>query len=269
MEFSLEDSIALCRKAGDAARALQGNVQKTTKADGSPVTNADKVSNEILQSGLQRYGIPVLSEETQASFVEHGSGRTWIIDPVDGTSGFVEGSPEWAVMLALLEDGVPLFAVVYAPVLGMLWSAERGKGAFRQTHAGRERITVSRQQDPHEARILLSKHHNSKEAQTVAKILGSRVTQMGCMGLKVCRIAEGSAELYWTEAHIGEWDVCAPQLILEEAGGKMTDAKGDPFLYGSAQERHVPGVAAANKALHAVLVEAARTVQKEFAPRHG
>jgi 3'(2'), 5'-bisphosphate nucleotidase len=260
MEPTLEALIALCKKTGDTILPLSGNVEIERKADGSPVTQADRIANDILSEGLKLFDIPILSEESPESFTQHNIGRVWIVDPIDGTSSFMKGEHQWAVMVALVENGTPLMGVVYAPALGVLWSAQRGRGAIRHEHDTKTPMRVSNKNDVHDATLYLSAHHFSDQAKKLAETLGAHVVQMSGLGVKVCKIAQGDAEMYWSEGRFGEWDVCAPHIILEEAGGTMTNAIGEKIIYGSAQERSVPGVAASNGLLHEKLVEAGRGV---------
>lgn len=256
--MELERVIEACREAGDAARALHGS-DIITKADGSPVTAADMRANEVLTLALTPSGLPIVSEETKR-IPPHDSGKAWIIDPLDGTSSFITNDPGWAVMAGLVENGTPVMGVVYAPELHVLWCAEKGKGAFVERNGKRTKISVTAISDPHEATMLLSIHHASDDALTLARQLGAKERESSGLGIKACTVAEGAAELYWTKASLGEWDACAPHIIVQEAGGAFSDARGNEIRYGSLAPRAVKGIAASNAALHARLIQAGKTV---------
>ncbi|HWP61354.1 MAG TPA: 3'(2'),5'-bisphosphate nucleotidase CysQ [Candidatus Paceibacterota bacterium] len=256
---TLDEIVALTRQAGDAALALRGALSET-KQDGSPVTAADRASHDILMAGLARFGYPIVSEESLDAIPAHETGRAWIVDPLDGTSAFLHGTPEWAAMVALVENGEPILAVVYAAQMGALWSAEKGGGAYAERDGKRQKMSVSEISNPHNAKILLSKSHQSEQSDRVAALLGSAPERRGGLGIKACFIAERQGDLYWTQAQVGEWDACAPQLILTESGGAFTDARGERIRYVSQFERPVAGVAASNGLLHEALTKAAHEV---------
>lgn len=251
-----EDIVSLVKKAGDAAQALR-RATREVKQDGSDITEADRVSHRILTEGLEHFGFPVLSEEA-ASFPNPTEGPLWIIDPLDGTSDFIKGSPDWCVMVGMLAEGRPVMGVVYAPELGLVWSAAAGKGSFVRDAAGSRRLSVSAIAEPARARVLKSATHPSTRSDEVARRFGGRELVRGSMGVKLGLIAAGSAECYWREVLFGEWDVCAPQIILEEAGGTVTDGSGAPLRYGNPNRRLAGGFAASNGFLHEALIAAAR-----------
>lgn len=247
----------LVRAAGDAARALRGAAREV-KGDGSDITAADRASHDMLMDGLKHYGFPILSEES-ASFPDPDEGPLWIIDPLDGTSDFLAGSPDWSVMVGLLAEGRPVLGIVYAPELGLLWSAAKGKGSFVEDAAGVRRLAVSRVAEPARAKMLKSATHPSKRSDEVAARFGAAPLVRGSIGVKLGTMAEGKAECYWREVRFGEWDVCAPQVILEEAGGIVTDGSGAPLCYGNPDRRITEGFAASNGILHPALIAAARS----------
>jgi 3'(2'), 5'-bisphosphate nucleotidase len=204
------------------------NPQVEYKSDHSPVTRADLVSQHILQTGLARLAPhwPVLSEESvEVPFDERRSWRHfWMIDPLDGTKEFLHRTGEFTVNIALIEEDRPILGVVYAPVIDKLYFAARGAGSYRMdgkvttaikvapTRAGRTRFVVSR------------RHASEQETK------GGETTVMGS-SLKFCLIAEGSADVYPRNGPTMEWDTAAAQCILEEAGGSVTDLKGNTIRY--------------------------------------
>lgn len=244
-----EELCAIARKAGDAIAMLHGNAV-ALKADGSPVSSGDTLSHEILTKELQRYGLPVCSEEGGEM---SAADSFWLIDPLDGTKDFLAGRPNWSVMVALVNDGAPILGAVYAPALGELWSAEKGKGAYVEDAAGVRRIHVSARGLTDAPRALMSYSHATVNSEARMEKLGFSIERIGSVGVKLGLIAEGEAEAYWTDAPLKEWDVCAPQIILEEAGGRVTDVHGDMITY-SGKVRALMGCLASNSIVHASLL---------------
>ena len=256
---ALTDVIPVVIEAGDALRKLQD------------VTEADALSHSILTTRLTRYGIPILSEEG-----EHAELKSleWIIDPLDGTREYRAGLDEgcvmggvprprtpqypagphqWCVMVGLLRDGNPELGVVYAPTYRTLWYAQRGVGAYLREKGEDRRLSVSKTQQMSGGLAVVSRYHVSDNARLRFDALGCDTRTMGSMGLKIATIASGEADAYWSDGALGEWDVCAPQIILEEAGGTMSDTQGNPLRYGTESRRLAGGCAASNGLLQCAL----------------
>jgi len=197
------------------------------KGDDSPVTRADLLSEEILLGGLEGFGYGILSEES--GFMGSDNKMCWVIDPLDGTRDFVEGTGDFSIMVGLLDEGRPVLGVVHAPVLGKSWYAVGGGGAF----ADGKPIKVSGVSELGVWRMLVSRFHLREEDKQVAKSLGvSSFRESGSVGIKYCLIASGDAELcVYTTSGLGFWDCCAPQVILEEAGGLVFEVHGNPPVY--------------------------------------
>lgn len=256
--MNIEAVIEACREAGEAACLVRGSGIET-KLDGTPVSQGDLRAHELLVQQLSPSGYPIISEEGE-EIPEHKQGKAWVIDPIDGTSSYIRSEPNWAVMVALIENGQPVLGVVYAPDRGDLWYAEQGRGAFVERKNIRTRIFVSKTGLTENASMLLSLNHPSPVSLAVAEKLRVRTKRISGLGIKSCLIAEGTADLYWSEASLGEWDVCAPQIIVQEAGGSLNNGRGDPILYGSTDPKPVAGVAVANSLLSRQLAEAGKTV---------
>ena len=223
------------------------------KADDSPVTAADRASHEAIIGILQelRPGIPVLSEESRrVPYSERGGWtRYWLVDPLDGTKGFLRRTGEFTVNIALMERGVPGLGVVYAPVLSQLYVGERGSGAFRFEDTGRRvRLsTVATNFD--RLRIVASRHHAGPVVQKLLEQLpGVEAVSMDG-ALKFCLIAEGRADLYYRDRPTMEWDTAAGQCILEEAGGVVRTAEGDTLTYNKVELVNPPFVAAGDSSI--------------------
>ncbi|MEA1925047.1 MAG: 3'(2'),5'-bisphosphate nucleotidase CysQ [Candidatus Altiarchaeota archaeon] len=230
MDYSseLKAVLDLVGEAGERVMEVYGSdFSVDYKGDDSPVTRADLLSEEILLEGLQSFGCGFLSEES--GFVGPGNGRCWVIDPLDGTRDFVEGTGDFSIMVGLLDGSRPVLGVVHAPVLGKSWYAVRGLGAF----ANGKPVKVSGINELDGWRMLVSRFHLRDEDKRVANSLGiSSRRESGSIGIKYCLIASGDAELcVYTTSRLGLWDCCAPQVILEEAGGLVFDVHGNPPVY--------------------------------------
>lgn len=249
----IEEIVAYCEEAARAIDAVRGEAC-IGGDERFPVTPADKASSAILESYLNKYGFPVISEENDMRVPTRG--YAWIVDPLDGTSDFVSGDPDWCIMVGLVEDGEPIMGVVYAPDSEMLWTGTKGKGSFLR-HAGvTERIAVSAVAVPDEATMLVSKNHLSPAITAVAHRLGAASRSVGSMGIKLGLIASGDADASWNNAPMGEWDVCAPSIILTEAGGMVSDIHGGTIVYGGESRRLGNGFVASNTSLHGALIRA-------------
>jgi 3'(2'), 5'-bisphosphate nucleotidase len=228
--------IDLARESGRSilAHYRRGEGQVQYKADHSPVTQADLASHQILEKGLRclepRW--PVLSEESvEVPFSERTLWRTfWLIDPLDGTKEFLDGTGEFTVNVALIEEDRPVLGVVYAPATDTLYCATRGTGCFRIDREGTKAIRVRERQTGEPRRFVISRCHSSVAEMAAGKTENAEFVAMGS-SLKFCSIAEGSADEYPRTGPTMEWDTAAGQCILEEAGGSVVDAKGNPLRY--------------------------------------
>jgi 3'(2'), 5'-bisphosphate nucleotidase len=231
-----EGAIALAR---DAAAAILGIYDSAFavehKADASPLTAADLAAHRILVDGLERLtpDIPVLSEEAAEDAtwnVRRAWNRLWLVDPLDGTREFVKRNGEFSVNLALIEDGVPVFGIVQAPVTGALWHATRGVGAFRRDGDSEMPLRVRR---PALAPLRVAASRSHRDARTEAFITKMGEVEPIGLGssLKFCILAEGGMDVYPRFGPTSEWDTAAGQCVLEGAGGIVVDPKGRALRY--------------------------------------
>ncbi len=234
----IEALIEISREAGNAILEIYNtdfDVEK--KADQSPLTAADLASHNIIVSALERLTpeIPVLSEESaDISFTERSSWqRYWLIDPLDGTREFIKRNGEFTVNIALIENGEPTVGVVYVPVTGVIYYGDRASGAFRQLpDKGREQLSV---QSKHRRPVLVagSRSHAGESLKSYLENLGEHeIISMGS-SLKICLVAEGSADIYPRLGPTSEWDTAAAQAVVEAAGGRVTDTQMQPLRYNS------------------------------------
>ncbi|MFG6179053.1 3'(2'),5'-bisphosphate nucleotidase CysQ [Halomonas sp. THAF12] len=202
-----------------------------TKDDQSPLTEADMASHHALVELLEAATpeVPILSEES--GDIPYATRQTWqrywLIDPLDGTKEFIKKNGEFTLNVALIEDGVPVFGIVHAPVLGTTWVGQHGQGAWKQGTAGSaEPITVRALPNPEQEawKIVGSRSHGSAEFEAFcAELPAHERVSMGS-SLKLCLVAEGAADLYPRLAPTSEWDTAAAQAVVTAAGGDVLNA---------------------------------------------
>jgi len=238
----------------------RAGVEAEWKSVGDPVTIADRAASTFLVRQLKdRFpGDAVLSEEEPDEPGRCGRPRIWIVDPMDGTREFVAQRKDFCVMLGLALEGVAVLGVVYQPSTKKLYAAAEGMGATLQEERAIVPLRVSEETDPQRMTIALSRAHDSPAVEEVRQRLGiAHTIRMGSIGLKVGLICEGQAHLYLDlSGRTSQWDTCAPAALLREAGGRITDAGGNPLRYDIAELRHRNGVIASNATIHDRIVEA-------------
>lgn len=210
------------------------------KDDDSPLTRADKCSHEVLVAGLESLNLgPVLSEEgVDLPWGERrGWQQYWLIDPLDGTKEFIKRNGEFTVNVALIKDGRPVLGVVYAPVKQLLYYGAAGLGAFKRvgSTSAAEPIQVAPVPASDENwKIVGSRSHQSEDfAAFVARFPSADIVSMGS-SLKLCLVAEGSADLYPRLGLTSEWDTAAAQAVVEAAGGQVLNWESrSPLLYNT------------------------------------
>jgi 3'(2'), 5'-bisphosphate nucleotidase len=205
------------------------------KADESPITRADRAAHEILAARLARITptIPVLSEEADNYHdpaVRRACRELWLVDPLDGTKEFINRNGEFTVNVALVRDHRPVLGVVAAPALGLTYYAAEGSGAFRRRN-GREAepIEVRPAADP--LVVVGSRSHRGDSLDALLAKLGPHELRPMGSALKICLVAEGSADFYPRLGPTSEWDTAAAQAVLEIAGGAVTTLDGSPLRY--------------------------------------
>jgi 3'(2'), 5'-bisphosphate nucleotidase len=218
--------IELAREAGRATLiyydgAIPAEVRE--KKDQSPVTLADEVAHDLIVQGLKRIDpeTPVVSEESDAASFEHRRQwrRFWLVDPLDGTKEFIKRRAEFTVNIALVENGEPVFGVVLAPALDLLYWAAKGEGAWRLEKGGDpERIYSSPPEPGAGLTVVESLSHPSAELEDyLSTIPVARRVKAGS-SLKFCWVAEGRADIYPRLGPTMEWDVAAGDCVYRQSG---------------------------------------------------
>ena len=269
----LRVSVELAREAGAAILDLYETPlvieQKSEAHDNEPVTQADKLANELIVKRLTRE-FPddgILAEESVDTDRRLGKTRVWMIDPLDGTSGFIEGNGDFAVQIGLSIAGQSVMGVVYQPLTGVLYRAVRGGGAWVERPGfDPERATVSTHSEISTMRLAASRSHRSSRMDKVVQAFGlQEEVNRGSVGIKVGLIVEQQCDLY---VHLSpqtkQWDTCAPEIILSEAGGTLTDLFGRPLDYNRSDLQNRNGIVASNGAAHSKIIEALAPLMAEF-----
>lgn len=206
------------------------------KEDRSPLTQADKASHRIISEKLSELypEIPVLSEEgTDIPFGERQAWeRFWLVDPLDGTKEFVKRNGEFTVNIALIEGHHPVAGVIYIPVQDVLYFAEENKGAWKKQGEDTERrIRVKEVPNGGGLVVVRSRSHPSDELRTYLERLNIKDIISRGSSLKLCAVAEGSADIYPRLGPTWEWDTAAGHAIVEAAGGHVVDMEKRPLRY--------------------------------------
>jgi 3'(2'), 5'-bisphosphate nucleotidase len=216
-----------------------GDTGETSKSDNSPLTLADLAAHRIIVDALPRLtlGIPILSEEAAdiPYQVRAQWTRFWLVDPLDGTKEFIKRNGEFTVNIALIEHGVPVLGVVYAPVPDVCYFGAVGAGVFvRRGNAAVQPITVK----PHVAgepiKVVASRSHRDERTEALLEKLGAHQCISMGSSLKLCLVAEGAAHFYPRLGPTMEWDTAAAHAVVSAAGGTVCDMTGEELHYNKA-----------------------------------
>lgn len=239
----LDSIVSIAREAGKAILSLyRGDPETVRKADGSPLTVADRSAHGILAESLAQLApeLPVFSEEGKS--VEYETRRTWdryfLVDPLDGTKGFLEQNGEFTVNIAVIRSGRPALGVVHHPVSGVTYAAKAGSGAWRISPTGERSALPVGGQSTGALRVVLSRTDRSTVLEDALLRLGNPAAERMHSAIKFCMLAEGSADLYLRVQPSMEWDAAAGHLIVEEAGGRLMQWNGEPIVYNRADLRN-------------------------------
>ncbi len=223
--IQIEDIVAIAKEAGDVIMQIYNkDFTIEYKDDKSPLTEADLASNEVIIKALEKYHLPIMSEE--GKMIEYDERKNWeyywCIDPIDGTKEFIKKNDEFTVNIALIYKDAPVLGVVYAPALDEMYFAKQGEGAFKNG----QKLPLEINYTPEKRLVIVaSKSHLSEETQafidTVTKTTGSIIQQSRGSSLKLVMVAEGCADMYPRLAPTMEWDTAAADAIVRESG-KMT-----------------------------------------------
>jgi len=248
----LDIAIQAVTEAGNAILEIYGEKYETSiKQDNSPITEADLKSNEIIKGILSKTEHQILSEEDKDDQSRVSQEKIWIVDPLDGTSDFIDKTGEFTVMIALVKNKKPILGVIGWPTEKTIFAAQEGKGAYRYSENKWRKISVTNISELSKCRAVGSRHHLSdKEKMFIEKLGIKNFTSIGS-SLKVGKISSGEAEAYITTTNkMKEWDSAASYCIISEAGGKMTDMLGNDLTYNNKIVNHLNGILVTNGLIH-------------------
>lgn len=221
------------------------------KSDGSPVSEGDIAVNQVLHEaiGKARPDYGWISEETPDDPSRLAKRRVWIADPIDGTRDFIAGGIDWCIALALLEDGKPILSIVSCPAREEIFIARRGEGATRNN----ERLTMANSLRLDGATIVANRSILARLGKT------SGAAPNLALSLRLCRIAEGQLDATVATTPKHDWDLAPGDLMVREAGGRVSTAEGAPFYFNRRETRQA-GLVAASPRLHQDIVEKLRDI---------
>lgn len=261
----LETALRAADLAAEEAMRIykSGTINVSTKSDNSPVTEADISCNRIITDELAKTNHAVLSEESADDQLRLDAEFVWVVDPLDGTTDFVERTGEFTIMIALVQAGRPILGIIAQPVARTIFVAQDGAGSYKGADGAWIRMRTAPDVELAECSAVRSRNHFSETDQRVMARLGiTKITALGS-SIKACSVASGDSDIYITTTdRMKEWDTCASWCIVAEAGGRMTDAFGEELTYNSKSVTHKHGIIAssggrihklATTACHAVL----------------
>ncbi|MEP7211446.1 MAG: 3'(2'),5'-bisphosphate nucleotidase CysQ [Acidobacteriota bacterium] len=274
-EQELETAVRLARLAGKTilehyAEEIIAEEKFGVDNLSEPVTAADRAASRIIVDGLldafPHDGI-LSEEEIDLPDGRLSKRRVWIIDPIDGTWGFVKRDGDFAVQIGLAVDGEPVLGVVFVPLTDKLYFASQGDGSYLSTNGGAaESLQVSDITDFSEMSVAVSRNHPNPRMKQLNEHFGfASQVQRGGIGVKVGLIVERECDVYINLSPRSKfWDTCGPQAIMEEAGGKLTDIFGEPIRYDIGDVQNYNGIIACSEAAHSLITEKLRPLLNDI-----
>lgn len=249
---SLAEALAgLAVRAGAVImNVYESDFAVTQKSDESPVTAADEGAEKLILAGLHALApaIPVISEEAAAQgYIPAVGRRFFLVDPLDGTKEFINRNGEFTVNIALIENGVPVIGVVYAPALNRLFYGYGKNNAFEVKvapnnaddsvikNAKPKKITARLAQSDGLV-VVASRSHRDSQTDDYLKSFNVKEFKSAGSSLKFCLLATGEADFYPRLGRTMEWDTAAGHAVLTAAGGEVTTLAGAPFIYGKVRD---------------------------------
>lgn len=239
----LEDVQPIAVRAGQAILAVaREDLNVQGKSDGSPLTRADLASHNTILDGLGQLepALPIVSEE---SFEEDPNAiheTFWLVDPLDGTKEFIKGLGDYTVNIALVDAGLPVLGVVYVPAQNALYFAARGAGAHKIIDAGQAQ-PIHAAQVTRPASAVVSRSHLDADTEAFLQRMNINQTLARGSSVKICAVAEGSADVYPRFGPTCLWDTAAGAALAREAGCEVIDLQGQPLSYALGGDIKVPG----------------------------
>lgn len=258
----LRDALAvIAREAGElAVTTAKGSMKRWMKAGSSPVSEADLAVDKFLSTRLPPL-VPDagwLSEETEDNPARVSAKQVWVVDPIDGTRAFLDNRPDWSVSIALVEDGRPIVAALYAPVTDEMFLATSGGGATRNGIT----LKVAQGEGLAGMRIAGPKSHLDRLCMLEPQVQPQ--PKIFSLALRATRVATAESDAALASRNSHDWDLAAADLLVHEAGGTITDLDGAVITYNRPDPVHGTLIAA-GKGRHRALIEAMRDRRNDFA----
>ena len=225
------------------------------KKDGSPYTIADKRSHQIISTRLKQYfpSYPVISEESvRVPYAERKDWkRFWLVDPIDGTRGFVNKTDEFTINIALIDSGVPVLGITHLPVQNVTYFAYNRK-SYRSVGNSIHNANIIKVRNANlsEITVVSSRDHAGPKVKALLERLPGATTKSMGSSLKFCLVADGSADLYYRDVPTMEWDTAAGQAIVEAAGGAVFTEEGQPLQYNKKSLQNSPLLIVGDKSIN-------------------
>lgn len=252
----IQKVITIAREAGMIVKKYYKTKSYSVSTKSGPtdyVTTADLASEAHIKKRLtELFPADTIFSEEDTNRPTNFSGRVWFVDPLDGTLSFVARQENFTVLIGLCEKGKPVLGVVYSPLSGELFYAEKNKGAWMLNKTQKKKIKVSTIHHLTDARVMVSTRPLTSSFKKMMTTLPCKEVSTrgdGMCGCVSCLIAQGKAECR-VNVNVSKWDTCGPQVILEEAGGKMTDIDGNALDYAQKEVMWERSVVATNKLIH-------------------
>jgi 3'(2'), 5'-bisphosphate nucleotidase len=260
------------RRAGAEIMRRYESFERIEDAPADISTEADRASQELILDGLHREfpGDGMCAEEASDRFETEagGDGRFWVVDPIDGTRGFARKNDEFSIMIALVDGGKAVVGAVHEPAIDRVTYAVRGGGCHvRRPFDAEPRACSVTTTDGVPRDLTMSRSRGDEGAGKLVAAFGAeRTLQTYSAGIKLAQVARGEADLYLGDyLTLHDWDVAAGHILVEEAGGRVTNVEGDEVVYdGSGKSLRGKGILATNGGVHASALETLAAGKVEF-----
>ncbi len=223
------------------------------KADATPITRADKAAHQLIVEALSKTELSIISEEGKLADYEERKlwKRFWLVDPLDGTKEFIKKNGEFTVNIALIEDERSVLGVIYAPVSGELYYGKVGEGAvkafYKDVKITEEKALLLEQDEREHCIVVASRSFkDEKTEQYISEIPQKVKTVSRGSSLKLCMVAEGTADVYPRFVHLKEWDIAAGVAIVEAAGKSVVNAETNKEIRFNSETLQAPYFIAKN-----------------------
>jgi 3'(2'), 5'-bisphosphate nucleotidase len=262
LNAELQEMLGAMREAGADVLGRYAAFERIENAPGNITTDADRASQEIILTRLQHAfpGDRLIAEEstpTLKAAAERNlpaNARAWIVDPIDGTRGFARKNGEFSIMIALVESGCVVLGAVHEPAIDRTTYAVRNAGCFSRSPwtAQPQRCRIRKTASIVDATLAMSRSRGASGEAKLLGIFGARqAVQTYSAGIKLAQVARGEADLYLGDyPTMSDWDLCAGCILVEEAGGRVTDFDGAPLRFALEPPRQSNGILATNGELH-------------------